>query len=209
MKLPIFGRGAKSPLWRVVTAGAAAFTLAAGVAVSTGANVAGAAVPQAAGAAPAGMTTVQESSGDVTVFTTYPDMATCEAVYLTDCFEFTDGTVVGAFTPIALLAQQVNTLPAPAIAPFEQSSGQGLTAVCFTVPQMGSSDLVKDVYDGTTMRLALANTSCTNLDSNLAHGRVTDIINPESSHVITPLDPPSAADMTRQMEATCGDPADC
>lgn len=182
-------------------------SLASVVALAAGANVAAAAVPTA-GAAPPGITTVQESSnGGVVSFTTYSDMATCEARYLTNCFEFTDGTVVGETDPLALVAEAGDLLPSSLAPGLNSARVSDLTRPCFTIPQMGSSDLVMDVHNGTTERLALSKGSCADLEASLARGgSVNDIIRPESETQITPLDPPSAADMATKITSECPEP---
>jgi len=196
------------PLWRTVTAAAAALMLAGGY-LAAGTTVARA----DGGAAPPGITTVQVSSnGGVVSFTTYPDMATCKAVFLTDCFEFTDGTVVGMANPLVLLDEVDSILPASLAPVFASPAVANLAAPCVTLPQLGSSDKVMDVFDGTTEALLMSKGSCADLKAGLARNRVNDIINPETEQQITPLDPPSVYGALRSIDgglATCKDPEFC
>lgn len=196
MKRLVAGLRLVRPLWRTVIAGVAALMLAGGY-LAVGTTVARA----DGGAARPGITTVQVSSnGGVVTFTTYPGMASCKAVYLSDCFEFTDGTVVGVLNPLVVLDEVGDVLPASLAPVFNSPAASQLTRPCVTLPQLGTSDKVMDVFDGTTERLALSDHGCAELESVLARGSgvVSDIIGPGIDHQIKPLDPPSAAEARAQ-----------
>lgn len=169
-----------------VSAGAVALVLVASsvVALAAGAAGAGAAGSQTQGVAPPGITTAQVSTdGGVIVFTTYPDMATCAALYLTYCFEFTDGTVQGAANPLTLANEVVGLLPGPLSDLLMESD---LVNPCFNIPQMGSSNMVRAVVNDTSRPLLIGEGSCANFKAG--DGRI-EIIPPKTVDKITPLDP--------------------
>jgi hypothetical protein len=142
------------------------------------------------GAAPPGEVTVETGAlGQVAFFTTYPDMSTCELVFLTDCYGFTDGTVEGEEDPDTFVNEFVSFLPAPLAGllddlPFATDVTE---PDCFDIPAMGSSADIDEVSDGTDLALEVGPGDCSDIVSDVEAG-TEDIVNSDTDTTITPVD---------------------
>ena len=120
----------------------------------------------------------------VVIFTTYPDMAACEAAHPTECAAFTDGTVVGVSDPLApakaLLGPLVGALHGP-------QALKTLTGSCVTLPEMGSSPYVDDVYDGTGQPIEVGGGDCAALATEAANGDIA-VVAPGHDAAVPPVD---------------------
>lgn len=133
--------------------------------------------PATGGAAPGllGGVTVKISDGEVSLFTTYPDMAFCEALLLTNCYLFSDGTVVGQTDPFAVLTLLLGVVDVP-------------VGACTAIPSLGSSPDIVQVYAGTGVPLLLGAGSCADLSPQVV-GHDEYLIVPFATETI----PPTAA----------------
>ncbi len=93
----------------------------------------------------------------VSLFLPYPDMAACQDAYHTNCYGFSDGTVVGQFSPLSALTPFFNLLGVP-------------WGGCDTVPQLGASSEVVEVYAGAGVPLVVGPGDCDDLLNRLGSG---------------------------------------
>jgi hypothetical protein len=134
------------------------------------------------------------------VFTTYANMAACDAKFATTCYEFTDGTVVGQFDPTLLISELADILPRglnPFVLVGRLPTGSHTASGCVTIPILGSSRNVMDVSNQTAEGVILGAGSCSDLAGDLDSG-TADLVGPGSSDAINSLDAAS-----QRMPITC------
>jgi hypothetical protein len=132
------------------------------------------------------------SGGAIVLFTKYPDMATCAVSMVVDCFEFTDGAIVGSFDPLTLAADIEALLPQYPIEALNETPIGRVTNPCIDIPHFAVSPAVKEVFDGSTEPVLLTDGGCDNqtVEAEAGHGQV---IGPGEDVTL-----PTPADLTAQ-----------
>ncbi len=111
--------------------------------------------PTAAAAIPGGPVAV--GPRHLSVFVPFPSMQTCQESFLTNCFKFVDGLVVGQVSTLAPLIPLFNLLGVP-------------WGGCAKVETLGTSPYVVEVYAGAGVPLIVGGGGCGTLASRLAEG---------------------------------------
>jgi hypothetical protein len=117
---------------------------------------------------------IRVGSGNAWAFVKAQDMATCEAVQLTSCYRFADGTVVAQVALLAPFSHLLAFLGIP-------------LGGCTKVPSMGSSLDVVAVYAGTGDVLVAGSGPCQDLPGQLSNGTAFLVL-PGLEQTIPPTD---------------------
>jgi hypothetical protein len=135
--------------------------------------VALAATPAVAAVAPPAAASFQIGVDGIVISTSYPAMTACEAIPFTNCFHFSDGTVVGQIAPFQFLDQFLGLF------------GIGAGG-CTTISNLGSgSPYVDAIYVGSAVPLVVGAGSCTDLAGDVAAHAETLVV-PFSTETIAP-----------------------